>query len=205
MPENRHPDACRIGVAFIEAQLTTLHAYASLLSDWIERGAAPPDFAKAQPLLARKHSHPEAHTHSEDGTPMKSSPPENAPSWPSFDTAEKRIAFALTVPCTNAILAVAEYFDIHRLSASRAPEVQFLMRLRDAVVNGNTFSLAADEYRPHAAYAGLIVDHALDGTLLFSDGVEPGFIEFGDTVGLLRYLSKLLKSMQSAISAGDAG
>ena len=108
MPENRHPDACRIGVAFIEAQLTTLHAYASLLSDWIERGAPPPDFAKAQPLLARKHSHPEAHTHSEDGTPMKSSPPENAPSWPSFDTAEKRIAFALTVPCTNAILAVAE-------------------------------------------------------------------------------------------------
>ncbi|KXU86825.1 hypothetical protein CR51_36795 [Caballeronia megalochromosomata] len=205
MPESRHPDACRIGVAFIEAQLTTLHAYASLLSDWIERGAPPPDFARAQPLLARRHSHPEAHTHSEDGTPTKSPPPQDALSWPSFDTADERIAFALIVPCTNALLAVAEYFDIHRLSASRAPEVQFLMRLRDAAVNGNTFSLSAGEYRPHAAYAGLIVDHTLDGTLLFSDGVKPGFIEFGDTVGLLGYLTKLLKSMQSAISAGDAG
>jgi len=94
---------------------------------------------------------------------------------------------------------------IAALSASRAPEVQFLMRLRDAAVNGNTFSLAADEYRPHAAYAGLIVDNTLDGTLLFSDGVRPGFVEFGDTVGLLRYLTKLLKSMQSVISSGDAG
>jgi hypothetical protein len=205
MSESRHPDACRVGVAFIEAQLTTLYAYASLLSDWIERGAPPPDFAKAQPLLARKRSHPEAHTHSEDGTPTKSPQPQDALSWPSFDTAEKRIAFALLVPCTNAILAVAEYFDLHRLSASRAPEVQFLMRLRDAAVNGNTFSLAADEYRPHAAYAGLIVDNTLDGTLLFSDGVRPGFVEFGDTVGLLRYLTKLLKSMQSVISSGDAG
>ncbi|SAK48687.1 hypothetical protein AWB76_01236 [Caballeronia temeraria] len=205
MSEHKHPDACRVGVAFIEAQVTTLHAYASLLSDWIERGAPPPDFAKARLLLARRRSNPEAHTHSEDGTPTKHPPPEDALSWRSLDTADKRIAFALIVPCTNAILAVAEYFDSHRLSASRAPEVQFLMRLRDAAVNGNTFSLAGDDYMPHAAYAGLIVDHSLDGTLLFSDGVKPGFIEFGDTVGLLRYLAKLLKSMQSVISAGDAG
>lgn len=205
MPESRHPDACRIGVAFIEAQLTALVAYASLLSDWIDRGAPPPDFAKAQPLLARKRSHPEAHMHSEAGTPMKAPPPQGDLSWPSFDTAEKRIAFALIVPSTNAILAVAEYFDIHRFSASRAPEVQFLMRVRDAAVNGNVFRIAADEYMPHAAYAGLIVDHTLDGTLLFSDGVKPGFMEFGDMVGLLRYLVKLLTSMQSVISAGDAG
>ncbi|BCQ27307.1 hypothetical protein NK8_54960 (plasmid) [Caballeronia sp. NK8] len=205
MADNRHPDACRIGVAFIEAQLSALIAYASLLSDWIERGAPPPDFAKAQPLLARRHSHPEAHTHSEDGTPMKTPPPEDTWSWPSFDDADKRIAFASIVPCTNAILAVAEYFDIHRFSASRAPEVQFLMRVRDAAVNGNTFSIPTDEYMPHAAYAGLIVDPSLDGTLLFSDGVRPGFLAFGDTVGLLRYLTKLLKSMQSVISAGDAG
>jgi hypothetical protein len=205
MPESKTPDACRIGVVFIEAQLTMLCAYASLLSDWIERGAPPPDFEKAHALLARKRSNPDAHTHSEDGTPTKGTPQEASLSWPSFDTADKRIAFAMIVPCTNAILAVAEYFDIHRLSASRAPEVQFLMRLRDAAVNGNTFSIPADEYMPHAAYAGLIVDQTLDGTLLYSDGVKPGFMEFGDTAGLLRYLTKLLKSMQTAISAGDAG
>jgi hypothetical protein len=205
MTENKTPDPCRIGVAFIEGQLTMLHAYASLLTDWIERGAPPPDFARAHALLARKRSHPEAHTHSEAGTPTKSPPPDGQLSWPSFDTTEKRIAFAMIVPCTNAILAVAEYFDIHRLSASRAPEVQFLMRIRDAAVNGNTFSIPAGEYMPHAAYAGLVIDATLDGTLLFSDGVKPGFIEFGDTVDLLHYLTTLLKSMQTAISAGDAG
>ncbi|SAK52951.1 hypothetical protein AWB79_01956 [Caballeronia hypogeia] len=205
MPEHRHPDACRIGVAFIEAQLTTLVAYASLLHDWIERGAPPPDFAKAQPLLARTRSDRQAHAHGDDGMPTKTPPPEDTLSWPSFDTADKRIAFALIVPCTNAILAVAEYFDIHRLSASRAPEVQFLMRLRDAAVNGNVFALGGDDYMPHAAYAGLIVDHSLDGTLLFSDGVKPGLMEFGDTVGLLHDLQRLLKSMQSIISGGDAG
>ncbi|MDR5823930.1 MULTISPECIES: hypothetical protein [unclassified Caballeronia] len=204
MSEHSHPDACRIGVAFIEGQLTMLHAYAALLSDWIERGAPPPDFSKAALLTARRRSHPEAHTHSEAGTPMKAPPPDEDLAWPSFDTPDQRIAFALIVPCTNALLAVAEYFDVHRLSASRAPEVQFLMRVRDAAVNGNTFAIA-DTYMPHAAYAGLIVDATLDGTLLFSDGVKPGFMEFGDTVGLLRYLTKLLKSMQSAISSGDAG
>ena len=80
-----------------------------------------------------------------------------------------------------------------------------MARAKRAAVNGNTFSIAADEYMPHAAYGGLIVDHTLDGTLLFSDGVKPGFVEFGDTAGLLRYLTKLLKSMQSVISSGDAG
>lgn len=33
MTEQKHHDACRAGVAFIDAQLTALHAYASLLSD----------------------------------------------------------------------------------------------------------------------------------------------------------------------------
>jgi hypothetical protein len=205
MPEHTSPDACRIGVAFIEGQLTMLHAYAALLSEWIEHGAPPPDFSRAAPLMARRRSHPEAHTHSEAGTPMKAPPSEDDLAWPAFGSPEQRIAFAMIVPCTNAILAVAEYFDVHRLSASRAPEVQFLMRTRDAAVNGNTFVIPADTYMPHAAYAGLIVDATLDGTLLFSDGVKPGFMEFGDTVGLLRYLTKLLKSMQSVISSGDAG
>jgi hypothetical protein len=30
-------------------------------------------------------------------------------------------------------------------------------------------------------------------------------MELGDTVGLLRYLANLLRSMQTVISAGDAG
>ena len=67
------------------------------------------------------------------------------------------------------------------------------------------FNIPDDEYMPHAAYAGLIVDATLGGTLLFGDGVKPGFIEFGDTVGRSRYLTKLLKSMQVINSPDDAG
>jgi hypothetical protein len=152
-----------------------------------------------------KRAHPERHAHSEDGTPTKSAPPALSLSWPEFGDASQRMAFALRVPNTNAIIAVADFFEVHQMSSSRTPEVQFLMRLRDAALNDNTFRISTDEYLPHAAYGGLIVDEKLNGTLLLGDGVKPGFMELGDTVGLLRYLANLLRSMQTVISAGDAG
>lgn len=205
MTESRAPDACRLGVAFIDAQLFALYTHASLLADWIEAGAPPPDLSAAERLIAMRRAHPEAHTNSEDGMPKKAAAPEPLPAWPDLGDARGRLAFALRVPCTNAILAVADFFELHRLSASRTAEVQFLMRLRDAAANANTFRIDANEYRPHAAYGGLIVDASLDGRLLFGDGETPGFIEFGDVIGLLRYLRSLLRSMQTVISSGDAG
>jgi len=205
MPDTTHPDPCRLGVAFIDAQLLALYTHAGLLADWIDNGERAPDVGAVARLVAQRHAHPEAHTHSEDGMPMKDDASNDVPSWPSFDDAAQRKAFALYVPCTNAILAVADFFDVHRLSSSRTPEVQFLMRLRDAAVNGNRFNIGESEYVPHAAHGGLIIDKTLDGKVLFSEGAEEGFIAFGDVIGLLRYLRKLLVSMQSVISSGDAG
>ncbi|WP_244830881.1 hypothetical protein [Caballeronia sp. TF1N1] len=205
MPENQSPDVCRMGVAFIDAQLQSLYIHAALLSGWIENGGPAPDFSGVERLLTMRHAHPEAHTHSEDGMPAKRAPDDPPPSLPSLDDPAERMAFALRVPSTNAILAVADFFDAHRLSGSRTPEVQFLMRIRDAAVNANTLHVETGVYRPHAAYGGIIIDEALDGARLFSDGERPGFMEFGDTVGLLRYLRTLLKSMQTVISSGDAG
>lgn len=115
------------------------------------------------------------------------------------------MSVALRVPCLNAIVAVGSFFDTHRLSNSRTPEVQFLMRLRDAALNADTFHIAPGEYRPHAAYGGLVIDEHLDGHALFGNGTEPGLVAFGDVIGLLRYLRALPRSMQSIISSGDAG
>ncbi|CDY78990.1 hypothetical protein BGLT_01683 [Caballeronia glathei] len=205
MPKSKSRDACELGIAFIDAQLLTLYTHASLLADWIEKGEKTPDPSAAQRLFTVKRAHPERHAHSEDGTPTKSAPPALSLSWPEFGDASQRMAFALRVPNTNAIIAVADFFEVHQMSSSRTPEVQFLMRLRDAALNDNTFRISTDEYLPHAAYGGLIVDEKLNGTLLLGDGVKPGFMELGDTVGLLRYLANLLRSMQTVISAGDAG
>jgi hypothetical protein len=205
MAQGKHTDACALGVAFIDAQLLMLYTHASLLAEWMESGTHAPDPSLAERLLAFRHARPEAHSHGEDGTQLKQSEDGLAPVWLSFDHASQRMAFALHVPCANAIIAVADFFDMHRLSASRAAEVQFLMRVRDAALNHDTFRLAHDAYMPHAAYGGLVIDETLDGRALFGDGTQPGFIAYGDVVGLLRYLRRLLKSMQSVISAGDAG
>jgi hypothetical protein len=210
MPQTHSRNSCNPAIAFINAQLLSLTAYASLLADWIDKGEHAPDLQAAEPLLAVKRTAGEDGAQSADGSPTKSPPsdnasPSHAPEWPAFSDAAQRLAFAMRVPNTNAIVAVADFFEVHQMSESRAPEVQFLMRLRDAALNDNTFRLNADEYRPHAAYGDLIIDAKLDGTLLFGDGTRPGFMELGDTVGLLRYLAAMLRNIQTVVSSGDAG
>lgn len=198
-------DPCRIGATFIDEQLLALYTHASLLADWIENGDPAPDLSGAARLIEPRHTHPESKAQSAGGTPLKRTAPEPLPPWPSVDDPARRASVALRVPSLNAIVAVAAFFETHRLSSSRAPEVQFLMRLRDAALNADTFRFAAGEYRPQAAYGGLVIDERLDGQPVFGDGTQPGFVTFGDVIGLLRYLHALLRSMQSLISSGDAG
>ncbi|MEM5371954.1 hypothetical protein V4C53_38865 [Paraburkholderia azotifigens] len=205
MPQARSRPSCDSAIAFINAQVLSLSAYASLLADWIVDGGKPPDLTAAEPLLAAKRTADRDPGRGAEGTPTKHVPPADVSEWPAFSNAAQRLAFAMRIPSTNAILAVADLFEVHRMSDSRAPEVQFLMRLRDAARNDNTFRLDTDEYRPRAAYGDLVIDEKLDGTLLFGDGERPGLIELGDTVGLLRYLADMLRSVQAVISSGDAG
>jgi len=210
MPQTHSRNSCNSAIAFINAQLLSLSAYASLLADWIDNGEKAPDLQAAEPLFAVKRTAGEDGAHSSDGIPTKGTPPKTTsptavPKWPVFSTAAQRLDFAMRIPNTNAIIAVADLYELHQMSESRAPEVQFLMHLRDAALNHNTFRLNADEYRPHAAYGDLVIDASLDGTLLFGDGTQPGFMEPGDTVGLLRYLADMLRSVQKIISSGDAG
>jgi hypothetical protein len=205
MPQTYSRNSCNPAIAFINAQLLSLSAYASMLADWIDKGEKAPDLSAAEPLFAVTRTTGEDRALAADGAPTKRTPPADLPEWPAFSDAAQRLAFATRIPSMNAIVAVADFFEVHQMSDSRAPEVQFLMRLREAALNNNTFRLNADEYRPHAAYGDLVIDAKLDGTLLFSDGEQPGFMEFGDTVGLLRYLAEMLSSIQRVISSGDAG
>jgi hypothetical protein len=210
MPQTHSRNSCNPAIVFINAQLLSLSAYASLLADWIDKGDKAPDPRAAERLFAVKRTAGEDRAHSADGAPTKntlpkSTPPVDTPEWPAFSDAAQRLAFAMRIPSTNAIVAVADFFEVHQISDSRAPEVQFLMRLRDAALNDNTFRLNADEYRPHAAYGDLVIDANLDGTLLFGDGARAGLMAPGDTVGLLRYLAAMLRSIQTIIISGDAG
>ena len=105
MPQTRPRNSCDLGIAFIDAQLLTLCAYASLLADWIETGEKAPDLSATQRLFAAKRSDRERDAHSEDGMPTKSALPARFTSWPELSDASQRMAFALRVPSTNAIVA----------------------------------------------------------------------------------------------------
>jgi hypothetical protein len=205
MPQTHSRNVCNSAISFIDAQLLSLYAYASLLADWIVEGGNAPDLRAAERLLEVKRAASEDRMRGADGTPTKNTPRTDALEWPAFSSTAQRLAFAMRIPSTNAIVAVADLFETHQMSDSRAPEVQFLMRLRDAALNDNTFRLDADEYRPHAAYGDFVIDDVLDGTLLFADGERPGLMTPGDTVGLLRSLADRLRSVQATISSGDAG
>jgi hypothetical protein len=199
-------DRCELGIALMEEQLLALVLYASTVGNWIDNDRTPPDLAAANSLLRRKHSRAEPQTHIEDGTPgVEGEILGLGPSWAAFHQDPQRLSVVLRVASTNAILAVAEFFEAHDLSELRTPEVQFLMRIRDAASNGNTFRIAAGERIPVASFNGLVINEDLNGSLLFDDGAAPGFMEFGDTAALLRYLMDHLRGAQTLISSGDAG
>lgn len=206
MIRRNRTDPCELGIALIEEQLLALVLYASTVANWIDNGKTPPDLAAANSLLRRKRSRTEPQTHVEDGTSgVEGEILGLGASWAAFHRDPKRLSVVLRVASTNAILAVADFFEAHDLSGLRTPEVQFLMRIRDAAANGNTFRIEVGERIPVASFHGLVINENLNGSPLFDDGVTPGFMEFGDTAALLRYLVNHLRGAQTLISAGDAG
>src|ERR1700712_650973 len=199
-------DPVELGIALIEEQLLALVLYASTVGSWIDKDKTPPDLAAANALLRRKRSRSEPQTHIEDGTPgVEGEALGVAQSWAAFHQDPQRLSVVLRVAGTNAILAVADFFEAHDFSELRTPEVQFLMRIRDAATSGNTFRIDAGGRIPVASFNGLTITDKLNGSPLFDDGVTPGFVEFGDVAALLRYLVDHLRGAQTLISDGDAG
>jgi hypothetical protein len=199
-------DPIELSIALIEEQLLALVLYASAVANWIDNDKTPPDFAAAKSLLRRKRSRTEPQTHIEDGAPgVEGDVLALGQSWAALSQDPQRLSVVLRVASTNAILAVADYFEAHDYSELRTPEVQFLMRIRDAAANGNMFRIEGGERIPVASFNGLVITNKLNGSPLFDDGVTPGFVEFGDVAALLRYLVNHLRGARTLISAGDAG
>ncbi|HWZ47807.1 MAG TPA: hypothetical protein VNX00_06260 [Herbaspirillum sp.] len=110
----------------------------------------------------------------------------------------------LRVLISNALLAVDFFLKEHGIATSRTPEIQFLGHACNAIVNMNTFRIAPG-YVPKATFDGLVIDSTLDGALLFGDGLNEGFMEFGDAIALLQALAHHLRGVPHFVSGGDAG
>lgn len=117
---------------------------------------------------------------------------------------EQRQQRFLRMVISNAILAVGMFFREHEMSQVRIPEVQFLGRVVDAILNLNTFQIDSD-YIPKATFDGLVIDDSLNGSPVFGDETGAGLMEFGDGVALLQYLSRYLRGEKNFVSGGDAG
>lgn len=104
----------------------------------------------------------------------------------------------------NALLAVESFLKAHDMDTVRTPEIQFLGHLTNAILNNNTFTLPAG-YMPTASFDGLVIDARLHGAPLFGTPEQRGFIEFGDVLALLGWLSRYLRGEMNYSSGGDAG
>jgi hypothetical protein len=111
---------------------------------------------------------------------------------------------SLRVVISNALLAVGMFFKAHDMAQMRTPEVQFLNHVCDTILNANRFNLESG-YMPIATFDGLVIDSSLNGAFLFGDGAQDGFMEFGDAIALLQWLSRYLHGERSFVTGGDAG
>jgi hypothetical protein len=107
---------------------------------------------------------------------------------------------------SNALLAVGDFLSDHHIDLSRAPEIQFLARVRDAIRSGNMINVRSDEPLPEATFAGLKIDASANGKPLFGDeDASDGLLCIGDAVALMQRVAEHLRGMRNLYSAGDAG
>ncbi|OXC73062.1 hypothetical protein BSU04_38905 [Caballeronia sordidicola] len=198
-------DACNAGVVLIEQQLTALTTFSTLLADWDGKGRALPDLSAGERYLQRRRAASRGDQHVEAGVRLKHEPVPIRLLWERFQDPPEASSRVLRTACANAILAVASFFEHHGMGTLKTPEVQFLMRIRDAALNANLFEIESGQYIPVATFDGLAISDKLNGTPLFGDGTSPGFLQFGDVAALLAYLSTHLSGVQIMVSAGDAG
>jgi hypothetical protein len=198
--------SCIAGVALIKEQLAALSMYAAAITYWSESDEPIPDVMEASGIMKRKRVPAETQLHTA-GTPSANGDktPRVQTDLPRLGDDPARLASLVKVAGSNAILAVADFFEAHDIATLRTSEVQFLMDLRDAIANGNTFRIESGQYLPVASLDGLVIDESLDGRLVFGDGAKEGFIDIGDVVDLLQVLMFHLQGMQRPGPGGDAG
>ncbi len=85
------------------------------------------------------------------------------------------------------VLAWETTLDLH----TTHPVWQFLRHCRNAAAHNGMFTFRPHEPKHPATWRTKTVTRALEGTLLFNDGVQPGFLGPGDALHLLTDLDAL--------------
>lgn len=202
--KNGGAQASQLAINLIEEQLQMLPISISMV--WLPAGACDVDADQIARLLHRKNK------------PFKTGSGGNiaaayADANPALDfqaanqslhTDPLQKMHYLRVVIGNALLTVSAFFKEHDMAEMRTPEVQFLGHVCNAILNENTFDIESG-YLPIATFDGLVIESKLNGSALFGDGVVDGFMEFGDAVALLHWLSRYLRGEKNFVSGGDAG
>lgn len=194
-----------LAINLIEEQLRVLPVSIAMILDSAKAGATD---AGSTPVLMLHRKQKRAKTGSAGNIVVDNA---QATTVLDLETSHKILhessvqkATYMRVVISNALLAVGMFLQKHDLASMRTPEIQFLDHVMDAILNANTFTIEQG-YIPMATFDGLVIDSKLDGKPLFSDGVEEGFMEFGDAVALLQWLAHYLHKEKHFVTGGDAG
>ena len=204
MSKGKTPSLLAAGL--IEAQLSTLSIAIAAVARAYETGEVDQNHlervlhyrklrlvktASGGNIVADKAEHPDKRT-------------ELALELPPLERDEGGKYASLRVLVGNSLVSVAAFMRLHDMLDMRTPEFQFLRHVVDAILNDNTFCIKPG-YMPVASFDGLVIDDTLDGRAVFSEGTAPGFMEFGDALALLQWLSRYLQGERGYVSGGDAG
>src|SRR5690606_41637208 len=108
------------------------------------------------------------------------------------------------VGSSSAILTLGISVRNNDMASMRTPEIQFLGHVVNAIINKGHFKIN-EGYIPMATFDGHVIDSSLNGKPLFDTEKDEGFLEFGDAVALLQWLSRYLRGEKKFVSGGDAG
>jgi hypothetical protein len=187
----------------IEAQIKTLPLTLAALTKAFEAGGVEQayfdrifhhrklklvDTASGGNIVAEKVENPDKH-------------PEG-PLIPLAQRYDKQTCVHLIVG--NSLVMVGAFMKAHGMLDMRTPEFQFLGHVVDAILNGYTLTIPPG-YMPVASFDGLVIDSRTDGMPLFSTEAGAGFLEVGDALALLDWLTLYLRGERSFVSGGDAG
>lgn len=193
MPNTNQPGPSMLAANLIEEQLRTLPILIAAVSQAFSSGQFAPVQLKKKLRLVKTGS---------GGNIVADEAP------PSVEFSSPREAHSqsecLRVAVSNALLAVGMFMKEHEMLAMRTPEFQFLGHVVTAIHNANRFRIEPG-YMPTAAFDGLVIDASLDGTPVFGEGQNKGFIELGDAIALLQWLERYLRGEKNYVSGGDAG
>jgi hypothetical protein len=199
-------EAWHLSIHLIEEQLQVLPITIASILKPADVANVEPRLLSDNPLLKRKPS--PAKTGSGGNIVAHGAEPNEAldlrGSHQALHDDPHKKANYIRIVVSNALLAVGMFLREHNMASMRTPEIQFFDHVLDAILNANRFDVEPG-YLPMATFDGLVIDSSLNGKPLFNDGTTEGFMEFGDALALLQWLSRYLRGEKKYVSGGDAG